>query len=597
VGFKNPLGLLALLGIPIIILLYMLRPKNNPIKIPSLYLWEQARIEIESAAKFHKLKTSILMYLQIVAVILIALLLAGLFIFSNKGAKDVVIVIDCTVSMQSTDVEPTRMASAKEEAINYVNALSDGASMTLITLKDIPEVLMTQETNKSRVVNAIHSLSPVDAYADMSLVGQVIVASQANEETQVIYFGDKVIDGVTNIRIGENTNNYGVGGISYTVYEKEGLISVLVNIYNQGEMSEMIPVSIYADSALFAAKQIEVGPQDSAKLIFTEIPSDVNEIKVQIDREDDLAVDNTATTFVAQTRTNKAVLVTDGNIFLEKILKISQQTELYIAGKEDINTLEGYDLYIFDSMLPEVLPSDGALLLFNPPDSETIMSKGYVENQPYFLGDHEVTNHIDNPEFLIGLTKVYETPIWGESLINIGNDSCAFAGVLDGKRMVVYGFDIHNTDLPLCVEFPILMIKTLDYLVPTTMIERTNISAGETLGIKIFPDTKAAYVIDPNNKKLSLDIYQGESQYNSTYTSGIYEIIQETSEGEVTQNFAVNTSLFKDVQATTNTETANQGANPARQSLSIIIGILLLIIIVMEWFIYNYRRKINEIRL
>ena len=54
-GFSNVFGLIGLAGIPIIILLYMLRPKNKPMNIPSLYLWQSLKEEIESASKLKKL--------------------------------------------------------------------------------------------------------------------------------------------------------------------------------------------------------------------------------------------------------------------------------------------------------------------------------------------------------------------------------------------------------------------------------------------------------------------------------------------------------------------------------------------------------------
>ena len=86
-GIANVWGLIGLIGIPIIIILYMLRPKNKPMTIPSLYLWKQMVDEIESASRLKKLKSSILMFIQMLVVFLLSLILAGLFVRSTEKAS------------------------------------------------------------------------------------------------------------------------------------------------------------------------------------------------------------------------------------------------------------------------------------------------------------------------------------------------------------------------------------------------------------------------------------------------------------------------------------------------------------------------------
>jgi Aerotolerance regulator N-terminal. len=74
-----PWGLLALLAVPVIILLYLLKQKHEEYIMSSLYLWQTALQDAEANTPWQKLKRNILMLLQIAAVILLALTLSGAF--------------------------------------------------------------------------------------------------------------------------------------------------------------------------------------------------------------------------------------------------------------------------------------------------------------------------------------------------------------------------------------------------------------------------------------------------------------------------------------------------------------------------------------
>ncbi len=85
-GISQIMGLTALLGIPFIIVLYMLKPKHQNREVASTYLWQQVFDEIESASTLHRLRKSILLLLEILAILLITAILAGVF-FEKRWIK------------------------------------------------------------------------------------------------------------------------------------------------------------------------------------------------------------------------------------------------------------------------------------------------------------------------------------------------------------------------------------------------------------------------------------------------------------------------------------------------------------------------------
>ncbi|PKM93566.1 MAG: hypothetical protein CVU84_15425 [Firmicutes bacterium HGW-Firmicutes-1] len=596
-GFFNIAGLTALICLPIIIILYMLRPKNIPYSLPSLYLWKMMSNEIESASQFQKLKSSLLMFLQLAIALLIAFMLAGLFIKNSQMPDRVILVVDCSVSMKSTDIEPTRMEYAKEQAITYIKQLNKEAQVTLISLKDIPEILLTDETDHSLVASSIKDLSAIDAYSDINLALQATAALKKDEGTTIVYFGDRAFPGAENVVVSKDNNNIAVHNIAYTIYTGATEMRVLADITNESETKVHVPISLYADELFLDAKQVEIEPHESAKVFFDKVPLATNELKVQIDREDNLVVDNIAYTTIAKEQIKKAVLVTGSNVFLEKVFKLNKGIELYQAEPKDIDTLKGFDLYIFDGVLPTTLPTDGAILLFDPPENTYFEVLGYAENPELFSAGHEITTHLNKPDFAIGSTQIYEVPTWADDVLDTEYGVCAFAGTYHGVRIVTFGFDLHSTDLPLVVDFPILMTNAAGYLIPNSMLYSSSIPAGEGMGVRILPNTEEAYVLNPEGLKEHLDISNEETLYKNTNSTGLYTLVQVSSEKETIERFGVNVPLRAAIEEENSEATSNKLEVSNKKSLFIILGMVVLVITVAEWFIYHYRRKINAIKL
>ncbi len=596
-GFSNYIALTALISMPIIIILYMLKPKNTPHLLPSLYLWKAMANEIESASRIHKLKSSILMLLQLLAALLIALMLAGLFIKSSQLPKQAIVIVDCSVSMKSVDITPTRMEEAKEQAQTYIKQLDKEAEVTLIALKDQPELLLSGEKDKALIISALKSLQPVDAYADTQQLYQLLETLQKNEEIKIVYFGDRAIKGAENIIVAKSTENIAVNNLTYTAYQSDKELRILADIYNEGKQTVSVPVSLYVEDKLFDAKQINLESGQTGKVFFDKVPLTAKRLSVKVDKEDILQADNQAYSSVVQNQDKKAVLVTNSNVFLEKVLKLNKSISLYKAEEKNKDTLKGFQLYIFDGVMPAKLPKDGAVLLFNPPEGNIIEVLGYGQNPELFTTGHPVTSHIQKPDFAIAETQIYKVPTWATSILDTQYGSCAIAGTYNNTRIVCFGFDLHNTDMPLVVEFPIIMTNTVNQLVPDSLLLASSISAGEAMAVRILPDTKEAYIINPDGIKEQLDTSKEEVLYKSTLKTGMYTMLQSNGKKEQKEHFGVNVPKISEADNETAELAKNNLQKNSRKSLYLLLGAAVLAVILAEWWIYHYRRKTDELKL
>ena len=77
----------------------------------------------------------------------------------------VVLVIDASLSMQATDVKPTRLDAAKQAAIEFVVALPDKYNVAVVSMAGSAAVLVPPTTAHNTVENAIRSIRLQDSTA------------------------------------------------------------------------------------------------------------------------------------------------------------------------------------------------------------------------------------------------------------------------------------------------------------------------------------------------------------------------------------------------------------------------------------------------
>ena len=115
-GFFNTIGLLALIGVPLIIILHMLKRKQKDVHVPSIYLWERATDTSVQSKPWQKLKKSLPLILQLAAAASLGLAAARPYISAFGTAYNYVIVMDTSSSMSAEDMGESRLEYAKERA-------------------------------------------------------------------------------------------------------------------------------------------------------------------------------------------------------------------------------------------------------------------------------------------------------------------------------------------------------------------------------------------------------------------------------------------------------------------------------------------------
>ena len=123
-----------LLAVPVIIILYLLKPRGKDYRVSSNLLWAQLFRNQQSKTFLEKFIHNILMYLQILMILLLVLALMSPYLLRRgTGRGNVVLVLDTSGSMQhDTGEGRTRIEEAVEQVKNLV-ASSEDSAFSIVT--------------------------------------------------------------------------------------------------------------------------------------------------------------------------------------------------------------------------------------------------------------------------------------------------------------------------------------------------------------------------------------------------------------------------------------------------------------------------------
>src|SRR5205085_2354541 len=150
----------------------------------------------------------------------------------------------------------------------------------------------------------------------------------------------------------------------------------------------------------------------------------------------------------------RVLLVTKGNLFLERALALDPRVTLDRAPELPMDGGEGYDVVIFDGVEEQPVLGRGVLTFGSAGTSSPVTVNGTID-QPLVntVSQHELLQTVDFRNMYIGKAeKVKAKPI-GEVIASAGNNPMVV--VEDGqKRRIYVAFEPMESDFPLQVGFP-----------------------------------------------------------------------------------------------------------------------------------------------
>jgi len=569
---------MGLLAIPIIVL-YMLKLQRQKIGVSSILLWQMVLQDRQANRPWQKLKRNLLMIIQLVILAMLVLALIqptvpGKTISNNQ----VIVILDATASMQASDIPPSRFEAAKKEIKTIIDDLPNSSEMTIILAGPKPIVLLAHSQNKTEMREVVVAATVSYGEANWKAVIALANASITVPDHLVVFLSDGNIpekdislytDRFQYIQIGSGGENLGISAFSVTP-AKSGS-EMFIKVRNYGNATKSGLLSIFQGEELLLAKRIEIAPNQYHTEVVTELPASIQTYTARLTSDtgegylDDYSLDDQAFVAYHPPESKRILLVSEGNFFLEQFLSVLPRTEAFksLPGGDDQETPfpnEGFSIYIYDGSFPDKLPN-GNLLLINPLDNQIFsVAPATGEYGQVEVVDHSLTQYVEWEGVQILQTKVVESPVWAETLVNSEAGPLVFVGEFQSRRFAVVSFDLLDSDLPLHVAFPILLSQLLDYLNPPVMYDAPNgYRVEDVVQLKPRTSVETLHVLLPSGIEQDLVVDENGATFLDTQQPGIYTIT--TLPGEFTEQFVVN--VFSDIEAGI---IPNQGFSIARQT-------------------------------
>ena len=568
--FIHPLGFLGLLAIPVIIIIYIIRSKYKPKTVSSTFIWKRSLKYVK-----RKIPINFIMSLLLIMQILVALaatfaITRPLIVPPNSG--ETIVIVDASASMNTTDGEKTRFEVAKEKLREAAENVGENARMSII-LADSRESFEYEGSSepissKEDILDIIDSLECTKGTSNLD--GALKLAEKRlgeNKGAKVVVYTDKQhavqkaskdnLEVVLCSRV--NETNAGIVSVKDSLLAAGYRFDVVLKNYGKSNSFQVVLNANlgYGEEKHIGTTTVTMNDEEELEIVFTPVknaqadqgrnqvivPISTNQsfdyyeyIKVSINVDDGLEDDNSFVLY-SEVQQNPSILLVSNSLTVGENGSVdpSQMTLLrnalgslgYVVRSTDMykraedvpdSKLSGFDLYIFEGVMPKIVPTDGAVWFLNAPSSPTgtgvvlgeekqsLTSNGFgiVEYDP-LAKDEESLIIKNNVDFSEGLTlnvggqeikipaalskykeilNTEENPIPDgfRVIYSLGNGSpVMLAGRVGTVRTMITNFDFSNSSLTIFVsDFPILIKNMVEYSIAAPLPNR-NATIGDKL--------------------------------------------------------------------------------------------------------------------
>ena len=596
--------------IPIILLLYFMRPKRQERIVGSTLLWQQAMQDLQASRPWQRLRITPLLLLQLLAALAIILVLIRPAIFmSSPVSGNTIIVLQASASMQATDVSPNRFENAKNTISDFISALGPNDRISLITMARTPQVLIVGSQDKGQLQNALQRAKVTNQDADLeqalSLAGSLAL-SQANAQVMVIGDGHVINTNqaivtqypVRYMAVGTDAPNVALMALSSRSIQ--GQLIAFAQVTNYSHQMRAVPVELYADNRLFGVKTVNLAAGASGAIQWGPLAPTTGLLHARIVAQDAMTIDHEAWAIVGSSIHGRVLLVTKGNMYLETALRLQPNVDLFETTPDKYSNIgNDYDLTVFDGYAPPTLPSSNLLFLNPPNKTYAFGTSGALTAVSHINAGNDTLNLLKDVDLssihTLRSSHQLKPALWEQSIITSPEAPLLLAGENNNQRVAVFGFDLHETNLPLESSFPILMLNMMNWFLPSPVANDAQVSAGAAVKVDTWPGSDQVTISGPDQQVTTVGPPFPVTPYAKTNSVGVYQVTQRVHGRILNGAFTVN--LFDPAQSnlaparalpiansTTLTSNNNVISHQLREIWPWIAAILLLILCAEWWF-------------
>ncbi len=643
----------AAVAVPLLLLLYFLKLKRQEAIVSSTLLWKRAVQDLQVNAPFQRLRRNLLLLLQLLALLAILFALAGPVVAWKGGpSQRYVLLIDRSGSMNATDVEPSRLESAKKQAKTFVESMRGGALVSLedksdnamvIAFDQHAKVMCSFTSDKRQLMLAIDAIEPSDG---ASQLGEAITVARAfaqspgvegnnrtaEQPAQLVLFSDGRIGDLETIvvaadelvfhQIGQSPDNVAITAMNARrSYERPEQVEVFASLENYGSEPVERDVQLGVNGDVHAVRTVRIPARETTEVGKPPKPGKVavefslslgtaGVLEVRQLGADALVCDNAAWSVLEPPKRLSVLLVTTGNPVLELALRACPIAKLDPCTPAGFDAMDpttfverrGYDVIVLDGHTPAHLPQCRYLVFGAPPTGVDVNSPRELENQVVadWRSQHPVLQYVNLTNLFAARSHELRLPRDAEVLAEFGESPAIAVVRRKGSVYLLTAFDVLQSNWAFEPSFVLFCYNALGYLgAQAGGGEGHGLKVGEPIAMENVPVAATVTVTRPDASRAELSPDPGGAvRFPGTGRVGVYGV--EVPE-QPKQFYAVNLldaeesriEPQKEISFSSVTVAAKEGAvQRANVPLWPALVFAALLLACVEWLAYNLRVRI-----
>ncbi|NIP86468.1 MAG: VWA domain-containing protein [Planctomycetales bacterium] len=594
---------LLLASVPVaIVALYFLKLKRQPLEVPSTYLWRKSMEDLHVNSLWQRLRQNLLLWLQLLCLLLICLaLLNPSWRGSSLVGNRFLLVVDNSASMQARDLPDgspggTRLEAVRQRAAQLIDAMQTGDAAMIISFSDTAEVVHEFTTNHRALQEAVAGLQPTNRRT--SLGGALRLAAglanpgrTGNVEDQdeaaadplpatMFVLSDFKLPGVVDFSLGNldpqleligapEAVNVGIVNLATRRHpHRADRIQVLARLENYGPDLVTARLELFLDGTLIDVQEARIPGehperrgQNFTQVIFTLDDVETGVLRLALDHDDPLPLDNEAWAVVNPPQQSRILCVSPGNAALVRALSTSKAAELAEVRFATPSLLETedyqvqaragyYDLIIYDRCQPAEMPRCNTFLVGRLPVGGQ-WEWGPTIDLPRIIDTeraHPLVQLLDLGNVDILEARQLEPPAGGTVLIESHQGAIFAVAPREGFEDAVLGFEFegtdddgqayYNTNWPRRRSFPVFVQELITYLGRAAQsLGWTNVVPGHPVDLHLPDGPDQLEVTCPDGVPVTVRRnQQNRYLFSQTHQLGVYQF----QHGQHRYRFAVN---------------------------------------------------------
>jgi von Willebrand factor type A domain/Aerotolerance regulator N-terminal len=479
-NLASPAALLfAMLAIPIVVL-YILKVRLRRVPVSTLIFWRQIFEEKKPRSIWQRLRHLLSLLLQLAFLALLVFALADPIVRSQQArARRLVLIVDNSASMNAVDVAPSRLAAARAEAHRVIDGLRLGDELALVAAGTQPQVYCGLTDHQRTLRRALDAIPPGDGPTEVG--GAVALArrlvSATDKAHKIVVLTDGGFDGTAElvkqgdvevVPVGKSTGNVGITRLQArrSLLDPVGY-EILVEIRNASDEPAECRLELELEGDPIDVVPLKLAAGERSAQVFSKTSADGGRLRARLNRDDALMADNTAFAILPRRKPQPLTLVTEGNLFLEKVFEAIPLVDLAVAAEPPAPSATAGRVTVFHRKVPETLPP-GPVLVIEPAGPNALWQVDEPLQNPVVAKqdrDSPLLAHVRLDQVL--MPEARKLTIKGPAQVLVesatGDPLLAVIDRPEGK-VVLLTVNLEKGDLPLQTAFPIMMTNWLGWL-------------------------------------------------------------------------------------------------------------------------------------